>query len=52
MILPALSAGLTSNNPAVTLGSPLVSPGLARLGQSGLPHGWVVGQFGRGSRNA
>ena len=29
MILPALSAGLTSDNPAVTLGSPLVSPGFA-----------------------
>jgi hypothetical protein len=34
MILPALSAGLTSDNPAVTLGSPLVSPGTA---------GWPIG---------
>ena len=28
MILPALSAGLTSDNPAVTLGSPLVKSGI------------------------
>jgi hypothetical protein len=27
MILPALSAGLTSDSPATTPGSPLVSPG-------------------------
>jgi hypothetical protein len=36
MILPALSAGLTSDNPAVTLGSPLVRRGIRglQIGQS------------------
>jgi hypothetical protein len=29
MILPALSAGLTSESPAMTLGRPPVSPGVA-----------------------
>ena len=40
MILPALSAGLTSDNPAVTLGSPLVSPCWRKVHQPRIVVGW------------